>query len=360
VQESDCQNVFVKAQVLTGGRGKGKFSNGFEGGVHLAKNDKEAFEFGEKMLGHHLITKQSGPAGKLCKKVFVVEGISISKMLYAAFLLDRRSKGLILVVSKEGGMEIEQVASQNPSSILTFPVDIDLGISEEYAANIASILGIEEEKPRKELAHLFIKLFKIFTQKDATLVEINPIVLTPSNQVFCVDAKFTFDDNAAFRQREIFSLRDFSQEDSREVEASKFDLNYIGLDGNIGCLVNGAGLAMATMDLIKLNGGEPANFLDVGGSASAAQVKEAFRIICSDSRVKTILVNIFGGIMQCDVIAEGIIGAMKELNLQIPVTVRLQGTNFEKAKEMIVQSGLKLHFCQDFQEASLKAVELAA
>lgn len=346
--------------MLAGGRGKGTFSNGFKGGVHLVKNDEEAFEAAQKMIGFHLHTKQTGPEGKICKKVFVVEGVQIERMFYAAILLDRKSKGPLLVVSTEGGVEIEQVASTNPSSILTFPIDIEAGLTEEQALNIASTLGISQESPKKETAQLFVNLFRIFTEKDATLIEINPFVLTPDQKVFCVDAKFTFDDNAAFRQRELFALRDTSQEDAREVEASKFDLNYIGLEGNIGCLVNGAGLAMATMDLIKLNGGEPANFLDVGGSASAEQVTEAFRIICSDCRVKSILVNIFGGIMQCDVIAEGIISAMNTLKISIPVTVRLQGTNFEKASEMIQQSGLSLHFFQDLQEASKKAVEFAA
>ncbi len=346
--------------MLAGGRGKGTFSNGFQGGVHLVKSDEQVFEMAQKMLGHRLRTKQTGPEGKICKKVFVVEGVPIERMFYAAILLDRKYKGPLLVVSKEGGMEIEQVAVENPSSILTFPIDIEAGLSEEEAVKVATALGIEQQEPKQETAQLLVRLFRIFTEKDATLVEINPIVLTPDQKVFCVDAKFNFDDNAAFRQREIFAMRDTSQEDAREVEASKFDLNYIGLEGNIGCLVNGAGLAMATMDLIKLNGGEPANFLDVGGSASAEQVKEAFRIICSDSRVKSILVNIFGGIMQCDVIAEGIISAMNLLKIQIPVTVRLQGTNFEKANEMIKQSGLSLHFFQDLEEASKKAVEFAS
>ena len=272
--------------------------------------------------------------------------------------MDRTIKSPLLIVSNEGGMEIEEVAKNNPTSILKFPLESDKDIGSSFAKNVASLLGIVDVEQQNEFSFTIQELFKLFKEKDATLIEINPLVATKENKIMCVDAKLNIDDNAYFRQQDIFSKRDLSQEDTREVEASKYSLNYIGLDGNIGCLVNGAGLAMATMDIIKMQGGEPANFLDVGGSATVEQVKQAFRIISSDKKVRCIFVNIFGGIMRCDIIAQGIIDAMKSLNINIPIIVRLQGTNEKMAKEMIEKSKLQIHFYQDLEEASKKAVQL--
>ena len=327
------------------------------------------------MLGQELVTKQTGSVGKPCNHVFVVEQMKPKKEYYFAILLDRASKvcalfmlkyslhfsmqGPMLVGSNQGGMDIEAVAAKDPDAIKTLPVDIDAGLSLEQAKAFAKEMGFQGEETVRQAGEIMTRLYKLALEKDTSLVEINPLAEDDTGKVICLDAKLNFDDNADFRQSKVFELRDKSQEDKREIDASEFKLNYIGLDGNIGCLVNGAGLAMATMDIIKLHGGEPANFLDVGGGATAEQVAEAFRIISSDQRVSCIFVNIFGGIMRCDIIAEGIIKAASKLNLTIPLVVRLQGTNMNEAKELISKSNLGIISIDNMTEASKKAVTLA-
>ncbi|KAJ2630966.1 succinate--CoA ligase beta chain, partial [Coemansia sp. RSA 1694] len=311
-----------------------------------------------KMLNHKLFTKQTGAHGKECNKVFIVERKYVRREYYFAILMDRATKGPVLVASAQGGVDIETVAAEDPEAIIKLPVDINEGLSLESALELASKLGFVGNA-REEAADTFLKLYKLFLAKDATQIEINPLVETADHQVMCMDAKFGFDDNASFRQKGVFSLRDPTQEDPREVQAEKWDLNYIGLDGRIGCLVNGAGLAMSTMDIIKLHGGEPANFLDVGGSATAKQICEAFKIISSDSGVSAALVNIFGGIMRCDVVAQGIIDAVKELDLKIPLVVRLQGTNVNEGKKLINESGISIFPCDDLDKAAELVVKLS-
>ena len=347
--------IVVKAQVHAGGRGKGTFKNGFKGGVHVRKTPEEVREVAANMLGEVLVTHQTGPAGRVVNKVLVAESADISREIYFAILLDRGTAAPLIVASTEGGVEIEAVAAKSPEKIIREPVDPLAGLQPFQARKIARQLGFESAR-LKNAAKLFEGLYRTFIAFDCSMVEVNPLVVTNNGEVLALDAKFNFDDNALYRHPEIAAMRDIAEEDPREVEASKHGLNYIGLDGNIACLVNGAGLAMATMDIIKFYGGEPANFLDVGGSATEEQVTEAFKILISDKHVKAILVNIFGGIMKCDVIAQGIINAAKTLKLIVPLVVRLEGTNVERGKQLLKHSGLALIAADDLADAAKKAV----
>lgn len=357
--EGQGKDIVVKAQVLAGGRGLGSFKNGFQGGVHICYNADRAAEVADQMIGQYLVTKQTGAQGRLCNTALVTERLYLRREMYFAITYDRASQGAVIVVSRVGGTSIEDIAAADPSAITKVPVSIKEGLSGDEAMKCAIALGFETEEGIAKATEQVEKLYSLFMAKDATLLEINPLAETKDGEVVCVDAKINFDDNAEFRHKEIFEQRDLTQEDEREVRASAHDLNYIGLDGNIGCLVNGAGLAMATMDIIKLHGGEPANFLDVGGSATESQVKEAFTILNDDPHVEAILVNIFGGIMRCDVIAQGIIAAANSLNMRIPVVVRLQGNRVDEAKELIRNSGLKLISSDDLDLAAKKACKLA-
>ena len=338
-QELGTDKIVIKAHIHAGGRGKGIFTNGFKGGVHTATKPEEIRELAAKMIGQTLVTHQTGPAGREVHKVYVVEAAEIAKELYLAILLDRTTAAPVVIASTQGGMDIETVAAQTPERIFREPVHPLLGLQPFQARKLAVALGLHGPQAA-QAAKLILALYKLFITCDCSLVEINPLVVTKGGDVLALDAKFNFDDNALYRHPEIVALRDFTEEDPREVEASKYCLNYIGLDGNIACLVNGAGLAMATMDIIKHCGGEPANFLDVGGSASKEQVAAAFKIILSDKKVKGILVNIFGGIMRCDIIAEGILAAMQETHLPVPLVVRLEGSNVDLGKKIIRDSGL--------------------
>ncbi|GAA96718.1 uncharacterized protein L969DRAFT_97070 [Mixia osmundae IAM 14324] len=350
--------LVIKAQVLAGGRGKGHFEGGLKGGVQMVDSPEQAKEYASQMIGHKLITKQTGAAGRICNAIMLAERRPPKHEYYLAILNDRSSNGPALVASARGGMNIEDVAKEDPSAILTHPIDYTKGLSSSEAKEFAGKLGFKG-KQQDQAADTFVKLYKLFKEKDATQIEINPLAESEDGEVLCMDAKLGFDDNAEFRQEAIFKLRDITQEDKAEVEAAEYGLNFIKLDGNIGCLVNGAGLAMATMDVLKLNGGNPANFLDVGGGATAEAVKKAFELLLSESGVKSIFVNIFGGIMRCDVIAEGIIKATKELQLEIPLVVRLQGTKEAEAKKMINESSLKIYAFDGLDEAASKAVESA-
>jgi len=355
-REIGGDKIVVKAQIHAGGRGKGTFTDGFKGGVHLCKTPEEVREIAGKMLGNTLVTVQTGPQGRVVKKVFVAEAADIAKELYIAILLDRASSAPVVIASTEGGMDIEAVAEKTPEKIYKEPVDPLLGLQAYQTRKIARALGLSG-KQLTQGAKLIANLYKCFIECDCSLVEVNPLVITPSGEVQALDAKFNFDDNALYRHPEIVAMRDTDEEDPREVEASKYELNYIGLDGNIACLVNGAGLAMATMDIIQHYGGKPANFLDVGGGASKEQVAAAFKIILGDKNVKGILVNIFGGIMRCDVIAEGILAAVQETNLNIPLVVRLEGSNVELGKKIIRESGLAVISADSLAEAAQKVVE---
>jgi len=309
-------------------------------------------------LGQTLVTIQSGSQGKPVNTVFIQQKISVAHEMYFAILLDRQSGGPVLIGSSRGGMAIEDVAREHPEAITKIPIDITKGVSKEQAMKMARDMDFSP-KAQEQAAEQIIKLYELFCKRDATMVEINPMVETTDAAVLCADCKIGIDDNAEFRQQEVFQYRDLSQEDEREVQASKFDLNYVGLDGNIGCIVNGAGLAMATMDIIKFYGGEPANFLDVGGGANKQQIVEALKILNSDKQVKAILVNIFGGIMRCDLIAEGLISAIQELGqLRAPIVVRLQGTNVDLAKKILAESGISLIPAEDLDDAASKAVKL--
>ncbi|KAF8168296.1 succinyl-CoA synthetase beta chain, SSC-beta [Crassisporium funariophilum] len=354
-----CDKLVIKAQVLAGGRGKGKFDNGFQGGVHMVDSPAHAKEIAEKMIGASLITKQTGAGGRICNAVMLAERRQPAHEYYVAVLNDRASQGVVLVASAQGGMNIEEVASKDPDAIITTPINFEKGLSKAEAIGIAQKLGLKDESTQSQAADIFINLYRIFKEKDATQIEINPMALTTDGDVLCMDAKFGFDDNAEFRQKDIFALRDISQEEPSEVEAQKANLNFIKLDGSVGCLVNGAGLAMATMDVLSLHGGNPANFLDVGGGATPETVKKAFEILLSDPKVKSIFINIFGGIMRCDYIAEGVIKATKELNLTIPLVVRLKGTKEAEAKQMIKESGLKIIAFDSLDDAAEQAVKLA-
>jgi len=352
-------NLVVKAQIHAGGRGKGTFANGFKGGVHLCQTAEEATELAGKMLGQTLVTHQTGPEGRVVNKVLIAESVEIEKEYYFAILMDRALGGPLIIASTEGGVEIEKVAETSPDKILHEPVHPTLGLQGFQARKLARKLGFSSSQVAPA-AKLFLNLYKLFLACDCSMVEVNPLVVTTGGEVLALDAKFNFDDNALFRHPDIVAMRDVAEEDPREVEASKFNLNYIGLDGNIACLVNGAGLAMATMDIIKHHGGEPANFLDVGGGATEEQVTEAFKILVADPNVKAILVNIFGGIMRCDVIAQGIINAVKAISLPVPLVVRLEGTNVEQGKKLLEDSKLPIQAATGLTEAAQKVVAAAA
>ena len=351
-------DLVVKAQVHAGGRGKGTFKNGFKGGVHVVKSAKEAREVAEKMLGQTLVTHQTGAAGRVVRKVLIAESVEIACEIYFAILLDRAMAAPQVVASTEGGVEIEAVAAETPEMIVREPIDPTAGLQPFQTRKLAKELGFKHSQT-KAATKLFDGLYRTFIGCDCSMVEINPLVVTKNGEVLALDAKFNFDDNALYRQPEIAAMRDTAEEDPREVEASKHELNYIGLDGNIACLVNGAGLAMATMDIIKFYGGNPANFLDVGGSATEEQVTEAFKILIADKNVKAILVNIFGGIMKVDVIANGIINAAKTVKLSVPLVVRLEGTNVGKGKKLLTESGVALITADDLADAAQKAVKAA-
>ncbi len=349
----------VKAQIHAGGRGKGSFKEaaaGEKGGVRLAKSVAEAEELTRQMLGRTLVTHQTGPAGKQVNRIYIEDGSDIARELYLALLVDRGSSRVSFVASTEGGMDIEEVAAHTPEKIVSFSVDPASGLSDFHGRRVAFALGLEGAQVKQCVA-LVKNLYRLFIDKDMEMLEINPLIVTPEGQIKCLDAKMGFDNNALYRQPDILALRDETEEDPKELAASKFDLNYIALAGEIGCMVNGAGLAMATMDIIKLYGAEPANFLDVGGGATKEKVTEAFKIITSDPNVKGILVNIFGGIMRCDIIAEGIIAAVKEVGLQVPLVVRLEGTNVELGKKIIAESGLNVIAADDLKDGAEKIVK---
>ena len=343
--------VVVKAQIHAGGRGKG-------GGVKLAKDPDEAADLTKKMIGMTLVTHQTGPEGRVVGKVLIEEALNIDKELYVGITLDRRIGMPVVMASKQGGMEIEEVAQRDPSAIHREPIDGVLGALPFQARAVANALGLTGDASKK-CVDFIQKLMRCYLEMDASLAEINPLLVTKEGDVLALDCKMTFDDNAMFRHKDVLAMRDLNEEDPLEVEASQFGLNYIKLDGNVGCMVNGAGLAMGTMDIIKLAGGEPANFLDVGGGASAEQVRNAFRIILSDKNVKAILINIFGGIMRCDRIAEGVVSASREVGLPVPVVVRLEGTNVELGKEILAKSGLPLITADGMWDAAQKVVAAA-
>ena len=342
------ETFVVKAQIHAGGRGKG-------GGIKLVKTLQELHAEADRMLGKPLVTPQTGPKGRLVRRVYVVKDATIARELYLSLLVDRVTGRVAFVASTEGGVNIEEVAAHAPEKIATLTVDPATGISAFHGRVIADALKLEGDLA-KQCAGLVKALYKLFIDRDASLIEINPLIVTKQGNLLCLDAKIGFDDNALFRHADIAELRDIHEEDPAEVEASKHDLSYVKLDGAIGCMVNGAGLAMATMDIIKLYGGEPANFLDVGGGATKERVTEAFKIILSDPNVKAVLVNIFGGIMRCDIIAEGIIAAARETNIAVPLVVRLEGTNVERGKELLAQSGLAIIPADDLDDAAKKAV----
>uniref|UniRef100_A0A6I8PQ86 Succinate--CoA ligase [ADP-forming] subunit beta, mitochondrial n=1 Tax=Ornithorhynchus anatinus TaxID=9258 RepID=A0A6I8PQ86_ORNAN len=369
-QKLGSKDVVLKAQVLAGGRGKGTFEGGLKGGVKIVFSPEEAKKISSQMIGKKLFTKQTGEKGRICNQVLVCERRYPRREYYFAITMERSFQGPVLIGSSQGGVNIEDVAAENPDAIVKEPIDIMEGIKKEQAVRLAQKMGFPANLV-DPAAENMMKLYNLFMKYDATMVEINPMVedadghyLHLSNpchlcSLLCMDAKINFDSNSAYRQKKIFDLQDWTQEDQRDKDAAKADLNYIGLDGNIGCLVNGAGLAMATMDIIKLHGGTPANFLDVGGGATVHQVTEAFKLITSDKKVLAILVNIFGGIMRCDVIAQGIVMAVKDLDITIPIVVRLQGTRVDDAKALITASGLKILACDDLDEAAKMVVKLS-
>ncbi len=349
----------VKSQIHAGGRGKGKFKEaaaGEKGGVRLAKSVEEVKTFVGEMLGNTLVTIQTGPAGKQVNRLYIEDGSDIEKEFYLSALVDRATSRVSFVVSTEGGMDIEEVAHSTPEKIHTFSVDPATGIMPHHGRTVAQALGLSGDLA-KQAGVLVAKLYKAFVDKDMAMLEINPLIVSKEGQLKCLDAKVSFDSNALYRHPEIVALRDETEEDAKEIEASKHDLSYITLDGAIGCMVNGAGLAMATMDIIKLYGMEPANFLDVGGGASKEKVTAAFKIITADPKVKGILVNIFGGIMRCDVIAEGVIAAVKDVGLKVPLVVRLEGTNVDLGKTIIGESGLNVISADDLDDAAQKIVK---
>ncbi|MFC2950898.1 ADP-forming succinate--CoA ligase subunit beta [Marinicaulis aureus] len=348
----------VKAQIHAGGRGKGKFkeaSAGEAGGVRLAKSPAEAATFTKEMLGATLVTKQTGEAGKQVNTIYIENGSDIETELYLSALVDRGTGRIAFIASTEGGMNIEEVAEETPEKIVTVRIDPATGCMPHHGRRIAQALGLSGAAA-KQCGKLIPILYKAFTEKDMSMLEINPLIVTKGGDLLVLDAKMGFDPNALFRHEDILALRDETEEDPMELKASEFDLSYVKLDGNIGCMVNGAGLAMSTMDIIKHYGAEPANFLDVGGGATKEKVTEAFKIITTDPGVKGILVNIFGGIMKCDIIAEGIVAAVKEVGLEDPLVVRLEGTNVEKGKEILANSGLKITPADDLEDAAKKVV----
>ena len=341
--------VAVKAQIHAGGRGKG-------GGVKIAKNKDEAEKHIKNIFGMNLITHQTGEEGKKVERLYLEEGVNIKSEFYAAITLDRSKEMDVFMVSTEGGVEIEKVASETPEKIIKIWIDPLVGIKSFQIRKLAKGLGLDGNA-FKEACFTFSKMYECYQKTDASILEINPLVITKDDKVIALDSKFNFDSNALFRQKEILEMRDFTEEDKMEIEASNFNLNYIKLDGNVGCMVNGAGLAMATMDIIKLAGGEPANFLDVGGTASAETVKNGFRIILADENVKSILINIFGGIVRCDRVARGVVQAVEELGLNVPVIVRLNGTNAEEAKEILSNSDVSVIAASGMKDAAEKAVK---
>jgi succinyl-CoA synthetase beta subunit len=349
----------VKSQIHAGGRGKGKFKElpaDAKGGVRLAKSIDEVKANAAEMLGNTLVTVQTGPAGKQVNRLYIEDGSDIEKEFYLSMLVDRETSRVAFVVSTEGGMDIEKVAHETPEKIITFSVDPATGVMPHHGLAVAKALGLSGDLAKQAVA-LTTKLYAAFVAKDMAMLEINPLIITKDGQLKCLDAKISFDSNALYRHPDIVALRDESEEDPKEIEASRYDLSYIALDGTIGCMVNGAGLAMATLDIIKLYGEEPANFLDVGGGATKEKVTAAFKIITADPQVKGILVNIFGGIMRCDVIAEGVIAAVQEVGLTIPLVVRLEGTNVELGKQIIRESGLNVIAADDLDDAAQKIVK---
>ncbi|TCD15937.1 ADP-forming succinate--CoA ligase subunit beta [Oricola cellulosilytica] len=349
----------VKSQIHAGGRGKGKFKelgDDAKGGVRLANSVEEVVENAREMLGNTLVTKQTGPAGKQVNRLYIEDGADIDRELYLSILVDRTVGRPAFVVSTEGGMDIEAVAEETPDKIVTLPIDPEKGVTDADSKKLNRALKLTKAAAKDGLK-LFPILYKAFTEKDMSLLEINPLIVMKDGHLRVLDAKVSFDGNALFRHDDIMALRDKSEEDEKEIEASKHDLAYVALDGDIGCMVNGAGLAMATMDIIKLYGKEPANFLDVGGGASKEKVTAAFKIITADPNVKGILVNIFGGIMRCDVIAEGVVAAVKEVGLKVPLVVRLEGTNVEKGKQIINESELNVIAADDLDDAAQKIVK---
>ncbi len=347
--------LVVKAQVHAGGRGKGTFTNGFKGGVHLVDTAEQARDLAGKMLGQILVTHQTGPEGKLVSKVLIAKSVDIKKEYYFAVLFDRAGSRHSIIASTEGGMNIEEVAEKTPEKIIKEPVHPTLGLQSYQCRKIAAALGLRGPL-MNQAVKLFTAVYNMYLKCDCSLIEINPLAVTTDGQLVALDAKFNFDDNALYRQKDVSAMRDKTEEDPREVAASEFGLNYIGLDGNIACLVNGAGLAMATMDIIKHYGGDPANFLDVGGGASKEQVTAAFKIILSDKKVKGILVNIFGGIMDCNIVATGIVAAANEVGLSLPLVVRLEGNNVEAGKKTLAESGLAISTASDLTDAAKKIV----
>lgn len=353
------RDVVIKAQVFSGSRGLGKFKNGFQGGVQIVTNSEQAREMAANMLGQELVTTQATD-GILCNKVLLMERMDIRREMYLSILMDRSSQGPLIIASPRGGASIEEVALTNPEIIFTQPIDIIEGIQDDQCYRIATYLGTEEDSPAHAKAVELLKnMYDMFITRDCTQIEVNPLIETPEGNIVVCNAKVNFDDNAAFRQSPIFTQRDATQQDEREAEAGAHGLNYVGMDGTIGCMVNGAGLAMATMDIIQLKGGSPANFLDVGGGANETQVQKAFEILNGDARVKTILVNIFGGLLRCDVIATGIIKSAKEIGINKPIVIRLQGTNVDQAKLLIDSSGFRMVLADDLEDAAEKAIEVA-
>lgn len=357
-ESMDTALYVVKAQIHAGGRGAGRFKPDADGkgGVRLCKTVDEVKAAAEAMMGKVLVTKQTGEEGKEVQRLYVTDGVDIDKEYYCSIVMDRDTSMVTFMVSTEGGMDIEDVAESTPEKIHKLAIDIDAGVSEDDAKMLADKLELTGEA-KENAVPFFQNLFKAYVELDAETIEINPMIVTDKNEVMALDAKMNFDENALFRQKDIAAMRDESEEDENEREAKNWDLSYVSMDGNIGCMVNGAGLAMATMDIIKLYGGEPANFLDVGGGATAERVTAAFKIILSDENVQGILVNIFGGIMKCDVIAEGVIAAAKEVDLSVPLVVRLEGTNVEKGKELMANSGLPIISADDLEDAAKKVVE---
>ncbi len=348
----------VKSQIHAGGRGKGTFKEaeaGTKGGVRVSKSIDEVKTNVAQILGHTLVTIQTGPAGRQVNRVYIEDGSNIAKEFYLSLLVDRETSRVSFVVSTEGGMDIEDVAHHHPEKITTFSVDPATGVQPHHGRTVARALGLEGDQA-KQVAKIVGQLYAAFVAKDMAMLEINPLIVSAEGDLRCLDAKISFDSNAIYRHPDIAALRDESEEDAKEIEASKYDLNYITLDGTIGCMVNGAGLAMATMDIIKLYGAQPANFLDVGGGATKEKVTAAFKIITADPKVKGILVNIFGGIMKCDIIAEGVIAAVRDVGLKVPLVVRLEGTNVDLGKEIIAKSGLNVISADDLDDAAQKIV----
>lgn len=364
LQSKGINQFVVKAQIHAGGRGKGKIYNAnnrdeliLEGGVKFTTSVEKAKEYASKMLGNLLVTHQTGPEGKIVKTIFITEGLDYKKELYLGILLDRSAARNVIMASTEGGVEIEKVAAETPEKILKVWIDPAVGLQPYQARELAFGLGLNGTAYKNFIPFL-MKLYQAYEDTDASLLEINPLIITNDERIIALDAKMNFDDNALYRHPEIAAYRDLDEEEPLEIEASKYNLNYIKLDGNVGCMVNGAGLAMATMDIIKLAGGEPANFLDVGGTANKETVANGFKIILADPNVKAILINIFGGIVRCDRVAQGVIEAVKEVNVNVPVVIRLEGTNAELAKEMLENSGLNFEVASSLKEAAYKVTSV--